>query len=195
MKILRKQKPYKKYALASLAAAVLLILAATLYVYAFDGEILGWKSGQKGNTVNLDAPTKDQEKAAEDTKRIATANDSGESKGNTSGSDPLPPPTPGENGKSDVSVAITASNQSEQTYQLRAMIYALANDGTCSLTLTGPSEKTVTKNASVQPLSNTTTCKGFDIPLTELTAGTWKVRLTFENTNLTGSTDSTIIVK
>lgn len=195
MKILRKQKPYKKYALVSLTVAVVLLLVAALYVYAFDGEILGWKSGQQDSSVNLDTPTKDQEKAARDTKRIATANDSGESKGSTSGSDPLPQPSPGEDGKSAVGLAITASNQSDQAYQLRTMIYALANDGTCALTLTGPSGKTVTKSASVQPLSNTTTCKGFDIPLTELTAGTWKVRLIFENTNLMGSTDSTITVK
>jgi hypothetical protein len=195
MKIIRKQKPYKKYVIASIAVLSVIILAAALYVYAFGGEILGWKATRSDSTINLDAPTKEQAEAAQDTKRIATESDSGETKGSTSGSDPLPPPSPSEDGKSTVSMAITASSQNDQVYQLRTMIYALANEGTCSLVLTSTSGKTVTKSVSVQPMSNTTACKGFDIPLADLSAGNWKVHVSFENTKLIGSADSTITVK
>lgn len=105
------------------------------------------------------------------------------------------PSTPqSNNSKSAVTVGITAANQNDATVQIRTIIYTPTNTGSCTLTLTKGSTK-ITKTASVQALPSSTTCKGFDIPISELSAGKWQIMLHFENTELTGDATGSITVE
>lgn len=171
---------------------ILLTASALTYVYAFDGNLLGWQKPQDDNSVNYDKPTEDQKSAGNQTKQNSIENEN--TKNGSSGSDPLPSPSPQTNGKSVVGISITASSQSSSAYQVRSLISALTTNGTCSLKLIKDS-KTINKTSGVQALANSATCQGFDIPLNELEPGVWNLTLSFENDTLTGTTTSKITVQ
>lgn len=94
----------------------------------------------------------------------------------------------------EVAMTITASSQSESTYQIRTMISALVSSGTCQLQLT-KGGATVSKSAGVAAFAQTSTCQGFDVPLSELSPGIWTVKVSFNGSGKTGSVSSEIEVK
>jgi hypothetical protein len=117
------------------------------------------------------------------------------SKGQHSGSDPSPEPQPipGSN-KSSVNADITSTNQDQTSLHIRALIQTVTSSGTCTLTMTGPNGKSYTATVPVQALPSTSTCRGFDIPLTQLSTGSWNIKVDFNNDTLTASAskDTTI---
>lgn len=113
----------------------------------------------------------------------------------SSGSSDTPPaPTeiPGSDKKS-VQLMITSKNQTDTVFQIRALISAVENNGTCTLTLSN-SNKTVTKTAKSQALSTTSTCQGFDVPISELSSGSWDVLIEYNSDTLTGKVTEEIII-
>ena len=96
------------------------------------------------------------------------------------------PETPSSDGPA---ITITAMNQNDGTLQIRSVIQAIWSDGTCTLSMTKASD-TVTREAALQPLPSTTTCQGFDIPVSDLSPGSWTVRITATNGTTTINTES-----
>lgn len=184
MKSIYRKKSVKKYYIGAMVLLILLTAAVFLYVYAFNGSFFGWKKNQsdKDASINYQPPTEEQKKAGDDIKQNS----------NNSDQPPAPTPVPGTN-KSQIEMTITAANQNGSMFQLRSLIYAIAGDGTCTLTLSKGGQ-VVTKTAEVQALASTSTCKGFDIPTSELSPGTWSAALKFENETLTATTSKTDIV-
>jgi hypothetical protein len=90
---------------------------------------------------------------------------------------------------------ITAANQDESTLHIRTLIQTVASSGTCTLNMTGPNNKQYSASVDVQSLPSSTTCKGFDIPLTSLTPGTWKIAIEFNNETLLASTTKEVVIK
>jgi hypothetical protein len=112
------------------------------------------------------------------------------------GSDPAPNPQPIEgSSKQSVGMEITAANQDESTLHIRTLIQTVASSGTCTLNMTGPNNKQYSASVDVQSLPSSTTCKGFDIPLTSLTPGTWKIAIEFNNETLLASTTKEVVIK
>lgn len=112
----------------------------------------------------------------------------------SSASSAAPPASPSSQvSKRPVLIEISAINQTDSTLQIRALIPTLTNTGICTVTLT-KNQATVSRTAAVQPLANSSTCEGFDIPLSNLSSGTWQLRLVFENSNLIGSATKAITV-
>lgn len=168
----------------SLGVVVLLVVAAFLYVYKFDGNLFGWttKSNTQDTTTDKQVESTDEQKEAGD---------------NTTegGSDKPPSPAPQTGSdKKTVEVLITAANQNSGVLQVRALISTVVNTGNCTLTLT-KSGQTVTKTADTQALSSTSTCKGFDIPVSELSSGSWQLNLIYENDSLKGTASKIVTVE
>lgn len=177
------------------------IIIATLVIFLIAGGIGGYFAYNYFNspntttnnvsTVNYDQATNDQKNAGN---KIKDNSVNTEGSKTNSGSDQAESPVPQTNGKGKVSAIMTAANQNSTTMQLRFDIGGVTSTGTCTLTLKKGSS-TVTKTASVQALAGATTCKGFDIPTSELSVGTWQVTLHFENDDLVADTSGTVEVK
>jgi hypothetical protein len=94
---------------------------------------------------------------------------------------------------SQVDLTITSVNQSSTSLQIRTLIQATTNNGTCSLTLT-KNGSTVTRTASVQAAASSSTCEGFDIPLNELSAGKWQMTIKFNSGSINGEVSQEVSV-
>jgi hypothetical protein len=194
MKLKTKKTLPKKTIFITLGAIAALVLALGVYVYAFKGTLFGWSpvAKQDSNSINYDQPTKEQKKAGADTKESSI--NSLDNEKPSSGSDQPSAPIPQSNGKSKIDITITAPADQSTTspFQLRALIGAVVNSGTCTLTLTKTGSATVIKTAGVQPLASTSTCQGFDVTLSP---GSWQMTLSFENEKITGSVSRSIMVQ
>lgn len=196
MKITNPHHHHKRnLIIAVTTVAAIVIGCSVLYVYAFGGNLLGWKATTTNTSttkgVDYNPPTSEQKKAGSQVKQESLDASNGKT---TNQSDTPPAPTPHTGSKSTVGVSITASSQNGTTYQIRSQIDTPTDTGSCTLTLTKGSA-TVTKTADIQALAKVSTCKGFDIPTSELSPGTWQMTLHFANDTLTGSTSGTITVQ
>jgi len=128
--------------------------------------------------INLDAPTQEQLDAAQQKKEDSLTNDQVNQQ-----------PT------SSLGVTITASNQNNTSslLQIRTLIDAITRSGTCSLTLQ-QGAVIVSRSADIQAGPSNSTCKGFDIPLAELSAGTWSLTVEATSGNATGKATSQVVI-
>lgn len=187
MKTLRKKRLPKKIIVVS-AVALLLAAGILTYIYTFNGNLFGWKASQntirKTNSVDYGPATPEQKAAGR------------KAKSGSSETPPAPTPIPGSD-KKNVQVTITNPNpiQNGSVVQIRTQIGAVEDTGVCTLTLTSPGRATVKKTASTQPLASTSTCQGFDIPVSELSAGTWHALVEYSSSTLTGSAATDIVIK
>ena len=125
------------------------------------------------NDVDYDPPTQGQIEAGEDIKKGTVEND-----GQTSDT---------------TSVAITAQEYDGSVLRIRTLIETVANNGTCELIL----EKDgviVTRTVETQALPSNSTCKGFDIPVSELSSGVWKVTIKVDINNLKATVTNQVTI-
>lgn len=143
-------------------------------------------------SVDLNKPTDDQVKNGESIKQ-----DTVENKGGSTGSDPLPSPTPGTTpgDKSTVDMQITAYNQDSDTVYIRSLIQLITSSGSCQLRMSGPNGKTYSATSGVQAVSSSSTCGGFNIPVSSLSPGNWTINLSFSNDSYSASVTRDIVVK
>lgn len=161
-----KQKKSKK-TLFVLSASVIIITAALLYIFAFNGAIFGWQfRSDTPSNVNLAPPTDEERDAGQQIKEDAV------------NQNPQGKPTTEENSAPNATgtlqVGFSAVNQNEGKLQIRIMIQEVLPSGSCTATFSQDS-KIVTKTAAVYPTASISTCQGFDIATSELGTGTWKV--------------------
>lgn len=191
MKIIQKHTFNKKIFLIT---SIIAILLAGLLFYFYSTKCIGFHcnsriQGITRTTPDLNPPANDQLKNGQQIKNNGIKNNK-----STGGGDQPPAPSTQKNGKSIVEVAITSANQTDSSLQVRTLISTLDNTGTCTLGLVNQAGASLSYSTGVQPLSNTSTCKGFDIPLTDLSPGIWKISVVYENPTLTGmATKSTTI--
>lgn len=185
------KKAIKKPIIITVAAIALIAMALCMYVYLFNGTIFGWsnKSVAKVNDVNYSNPTKEQSDAG---KQIEQNNSSDDP--NQVGSDRAPQPSSADGNKANTPVTITASGQNGNIVQIRTLISAITNTGTCTLTLTKQGQ-TITKTSAVQSMPSSATCQGFDVPVNELNPGIWQIAITFNNDTMTGTANGSVSVQ
>lgn len=185
--------PYKKIALSVLGVLVVAGIIAAAYVYLGHGTIFGWSAnpGPSQSHPDTKPPTKEQTQAG-NTLKTDIVNEDRAAQGK--------PPIPGTNSSSSstttnaqLDVTITAANQNGSVVNIRSLISTVTSNGTCTLTLTKDTS-TVTKTAGIQPLANASTCKGFDIPTSELSQGTWHISLTISSGSKTGTASGNVVV-
>lgn len=188
------KKKFPKKTIIVVSSIVVLFAASATYVYAFNGNIFGWSSQQgPSNTGNYKPTTPEQQQSGTDIKDGAVNSEDDPAKPSTNTDTPAIPVNQGSD-KSSVTLDISSQNQTSSTYQIRTLIGAVTNTGECTLTLTR-NGSTISKTASVSALAKTSTCQGFDIPLTELTAGVWQLNIVFSNSTLTGAVTTNITIR
>lgn len=129
--------------------------------------------------IDLEAATNDQQKAGNDIKK-----DSIEKDQEAEQQEPT----------QNIPVNITAANQNSGTLQIRSLIESIVSDGTCTLTLSRDG-KQITKTSGVQTMSSSSTCQGFDVPVAELSAGTWTVTLNVSTEGRSGVATRTVTIQ
>lgn len=160
-------------------AAVLTILGIVLYFYVFKNSTpqeqnQAQQSEQVETDLNLNPPTDEEVNAGNLIKENSVNNS---------------PSAQNDN----ISLIITSANQVDNTLSVRTLIEGVVSSGSCTLELISGNKK-VTKFSEVQALSNSSTCKGFDVPVSELSTGTWQINLTYQNSNQRGSTTGSVEV-
>lgn len=178
---------------------VILLALATLLVTLISGIIL-----EKLHIINLFNSTTSQQTTPEplNSTKIDTNPATNEqiNNGNTTKTSPKsdtpqqPTVTDG-NTKKAVSLTISSVNQNGSTLQIRVLVGADENTGTCTLTLSSAGRSTVTETAGTQALASTSTCKGFDVPTSELSIGTWHALISYESPDLTGTVSQDVVIK
>jgi hypothetical protein len=190
MKIKRSRKISKQTLYVIITAISLLVVLLGAYLFFFKGNILGWSIYSKpkiSSSINYSPPTDDQKKAGDAIKEPSVTNST---KPGSTNSDKASTPEPQSNGKSSISLTITAANKN----QLRSLIGTVTNNGTCTLTMSKGSESK-TYTAGVQALASESTCRGFDFPAGDLSTGNWLATLHFENDSLQGDTKQNVLVQ
>lgn len=176
-----KQKKSKKPLLITVGVVALLVIGACIYIFGFNGSIFGWQF-RKESTTNLNPPSKEESQAGQQTKEASVE----AAQGKPSTGDDTPTSDSGM-----LSVEFSAVNQNQGTLQVRLMIQEVLADGTCTLTLTQDSHA-VTKEAALYPTANISTCQGFDIPVSELSAGMWNIAIDIASGSKKGQATTTI---
>lgn len=108
--------------------------------------------------INYKAPSQDQVDAGSQIKRAVVENNQNTGQNN------------------NISVRITLVSVESDVVHIRNTIEGVHQEGMCKLILSKKGQ-TVKKTADIQPLPQNSTCKGFDIPVSELSSGTWQVEL------------------
>jgi hypothetical protein len=178
MKILNKTNSKSK--IIGITLVVLIVVAGAYTALAYSNNWFPFTKEQPAknvNTVDLEPPTDEQVQTGKDIKDESIEAENAK------------PPT------GTVDVSITAANQNGSSLQVRTLIQATTNTGTCTLTLSNQGTKTVTKTAGLQAQSSTSTCAGFDVPVSELSSGTWNILVSFENSTINGKASSTVEIK
>jgi hypothetical protein len=80
----------------------------------------------------------------------------------------------------EILMTLVSNNKNETSVQLRTLIDKNVSDATCTLSVT-QSDKSYTDTVAVQNMPSTSTCKGFDIPLSRLSPGTWTGTIKVQN--------------
>jgi len=176
------QKRSNKKPLVIIVSIFIAIVAGWLF-YAHHYQTWPFHSADKPKTsptshkIDYSPPSDDQTKSGADVKS-QIADDSKDSKS--------PTESPSTTQQDTLGVTITTV-QPGQTVRVRAIIDAVASSAKCTLNMTGPNGKTYSATASVQPMASSSTCQGFDIPMTSLASGDWKVTITVTDGTITGS--------
>ncbi len=175
MRIEHKSK--KRWPLVITIATIVIIICAGIGVYATQkfkpNDTKENTTTSSSTDTNLDPPTNEE---------IQTGKDIKEQKVN--------PSTPVQTTES---LNITANN-TDSNIQVRATIASSIQDGTCTITLTKGSSTVTKPSVGIQPLSGYSTCKGWDIPLSELSSGTWNIEIVakYQSKVASGKTEVTI---
>lgn len=166
-------------------AAVLLAIAAggvTAYAYmqsvnnTDDSSTKKEEDERRVNDIDYNPPTSEQIEAGNDKKTETIENE-------TTSPQPV----------STLTVSLTASQQNGSVVQIRTLLDSVVSGGTCQLELTKGST-TIKRTASIQALSSSSTCQGFDIPTSELSAGTWNITVSAISGSATGNTKGSVTV-
>lgn len=186
MKITNKKRLSKK---AILIIIVIFLLLLTLgfisYTYTnniFHPEKSSVNQPAKSNVINYGPATNDQKNAGTQVKTGT----------NEAPSSPTSIPN---SDKKYVETQITAVNQNSSILQIRTLIGIIDSTGTCTLTMTSEGQSTITKTANTQPLASTSTCQGFDIPMSELSVGTWHIVIDYTSDKLIGTASQDKVLK
>ncbi|MGB4768826.1 MAG: hypothetical protein WBP22_06270 [Candidatus Saccharimonas sp.] len=95
----------------------------------------------------------------------------------------------------DPDFIVTAKNinTTASLLQIRTLLSEIVSQGTCTLTLTKGSS-TISRSVALQAGPADSTCQGFDIPLSELSNGTWNIRITAETPDISKTTEDKVDV-
>lgn len=179
MQIRSKNKKYTKSAL--IVTSILVLLLAGYAVVASQKDLWPFI---KADNINL-TPTNDDEKSTGD--QIKSDSIKTEDKGT--------PPTDKPQPTDSISVSITSKSQGSSTYRIGTIIDSILGSGTCTLVLSKDGQASYEATVDIQAGPSTSTCKGFTVPLSSLSSGTWTATISVNSGSLTGTTSQAITIE
>lgn len=184
---------------------IMMLALTTIFLLMISYGLLSYKIKLWPFTKNqFNAATEEQKTAGQDIKKrsLYTPDKSNKEENQSSsetktpqGSDPSPKPTPSSNGgKPTVSVSITATtiDKTANVLYIRSLIQTVSSSGKCTLSMNNDSGSVYSSSAESQPGPSTSSCKGFNIPLSKLSPGKWKITIHYEDDSVTGNTEGEV---
>lgn len=169
-----KQKRIGKKTLFSAIIVLLAIIGGSYYLYYSSNA----KQGDTEQSRQQEEATSEEKDAGQQAKD-ETVEENGFKKPESSN-------PPSSNSYQNIPIQISASSQNGSIYQIRVLINSVVPESACTLSLEMGSKRIV-KTSVTQALAQTSTCKGFDIPISELLPGTWKM-----NVNISGNSQGSV---
>lgn len=187
----KKQKRLPLKRVLIIACIVLLVVIIGALAYAYKVRLWPFSSSQSSTSKGIDynAPTKEQSNATGSTKQSGSAE--------TTGSDPSPEPTPSTTPgqKPTVNMTITAANETGGTLYIRTLIETISSSGTCTLSMTGPNSSVYSTTVGVQANPSTSTCQGFNVPVSSLATGKWRIVINYSDSSVQASATKDISIQ
>lgn len=165
---------------------LVLLLALVVSGVGIAGYFLYFKEGAPFNaasttdkpSINYDTPSDGQVAAGNDAKKDAVNSSDTDNSADDPKQPSDPPSTESSLGKTaPLGHSITVREVNNSTLYVRNEIEGVYSSGTCVLILT-KNGRTITKKSGVQALAQVSTCRGFNVPTSELSQGTWNITLT-----------------
>ena len=192
MKINRAKKDTSKKILIIPIIITVILVGFFTYAYITKGSFFGWQPfGAKSSSVNFGPATEEEKNAGNATKDNTVNPETPDTTkpGNEQTTNPESPST-----TTDVGLQITNKSFVNGNLHISTEILQVTSTGTCTLVLSKAGSSNVTQKVDVQPLASTSTCKGFDVPLSSLSNGTWAINLTYASTKSNGTVTDTVEV-
>jgi len=173
-----KKQPRNIYIIISIAVLMVLSLVSLSILLNNKKSATPVTDDPSTNTVDYAPATKSQQDAGKDQKQQTIDSTKSSDTQNTTTNQ-------------SIGVIITSAIQNDKTNTLniRSLIDTVTNNGECTLTLTNGT-KTITKTSDIQASASSSTCKGFDVDIdSELSTGTWHIKLLVTIGNITGQAE------
>lgn len=163
---------------------IILIIVAVGFVLFFNFKI----KDNSHNSSSINSNTNSQTSKNSKEKDNKNLNNTTEINNDANPADHTPAQYEGSNPNTDSTLSgfINYKSIANNKLSIRVTINQLLSSGTCDLSLTnGSNSFTDTTDIAENPSSST--CKGFDIPLSKLNSGTWKITIKIVGGGKTGS--------
>lgn len=173
----RSKEPLPKKLLLVIAAVVLIVAAAGTYAIIRSGDNQDPTKQQAENTSqddteNSDDSSKNDSNTSVEAEKHITTQYAGDSA----------------NSNSKLTGILNYKAVTDNNLVLRVTIDQTISSGTCALTLTDSSGgRVVTRSAGIIQNPSSSTCEGFNVPVSELGSGTWKIEVGVNGDNKTGA--------
>ena len=161
MKIIKNKHSNRRFVIIAISSLVAVcLIAGGVYAYHLQTQPetqTTIPSSTDDSNVNYNKPTDEQQKAGDDAKKDAINNN---------------------NTPTSSDIAISSTNISDSgVLQIRTMITAIDDKGTCTLQMTMGGANDITMTTGTQTLGSYSVCKGFDVPSPQ--KGTWQIKVTY----------------
>lgn len=180
-KIMNIEKRRKNKVLTIIIIAVIAIALFLVYWFVIKTDDKADNTADNTTTNN----TKQVEVDSDDTSTINTDNNA---------SKPTEQTSPEQNNTgNEISGYVTSKNIDGNVLRIRVQINELLASGQCELKLS-KSGMTVTKTAGVYNSASISTCEGFDVPISELSAGNWTITINVTSGSRSGAINDEVSV-
>lgn len=169
---IQRRASKKTVFITTIAIAVLAIGFVVYVVFASNRVPSSTENNRDGSQSNQNEPKPD------DSKSQSTLTDQ-----------PAPKGTNDQTGKQQLQMTASHNMDSDTLYIRGGINNSVVYDGVCSASLTGPNQKNLNKPTTLLQNAATTDCKTIKIPLSELSVGTWKYKLTYSSATSEGSSN------
>jgi hypothetical protein len=156
---------------------LLCFIIALIFVIYFNAKIIDNTTAQNDTSddINYDEPTKEEIDSGAATKSDSMAN---ENLGN----------------KSDVVITSTNLSADSKVLHIRSYINNLDSTAKCYLDMTKDID-VYHQEKNVQTSANISVCTGFDVNLSDLSSGNWKIIISYKGSSINGSSYKYIEIK
>lgn len=160
------------------------IMGVLTYAYFYNANT------QNDSAINTRDTNTDEPKSTEsDTQQSENLQQNPDNKDTSPNTDQPAAPT-GDNTSDKQQVQLSASvDTSNSTVYIRGGINYPVSGGACYAILNGPSGESIRKDTTLLQNPASTDCRTISVPSTELTLGTWKVKLHYESETYEGTSN------